>query len=277
VYKQSPIWLEVFGYGFTSETGTTVPTALPISAMFTINVYSSSDNGKDWAMLNSSTSATCHGDSGGPVIYYRAAEKALVLVGITTAASGVTKSVNCGDMLYGSSSVIFTKLSSYSGLAASTLNTEARYRPSATVLDSATRTLETYRNYTSELSDFEDLISPATKKRLFTNNKNMTAFQNLVDDYETKLNSHEEALNQSMDFLYINSGVLEANSREMSASIESSLKKYEAKIDPLINKIRKTLPLFVCSNEVQIKDFPASKKCPKGYEKVDLPLPFGDL
>jgi hypothetical protein len=242
--------------------------------MFKLDVQLSSGE-KDWAVIHSTNSALCHSDSGGPVIYYNELEKALVLVGIATASSGISTE-NCGSMLFGTSSAAFTKLSSYSGLAASTLNTEARYRPSALVLNSAFEILEGYRNSTSDLSDLEDQIPLATKKRLFTNNKNISAFRKLVDDYENKISTYEEALNQSMDFVYINSGVLEANSQEISASIESSLKKYEAKIDPLITKIRKTLPLFVCSNEVQVKDFPASKKCPKGYEKTELPLPFGD-
>ena len=275
-YKQSPTWLEVFGYGYTSDSGPDVPTTVPISAMFTIDVGLSASNNKDWGALNSSSSATCHGDSGGPVIYYRAAEKALVLVGITTGTTFLSTTANCGTLLFGSSSSLFTKLSSYSGLAESAINTEARYRASALVVNSALETLEGYRNSTSELSDFVDLIPPTTGKRLITNNKNVSAFQKLVDDYESKLNTYEEALTQSMDFVYINSGVLEANSPEISGNIETNLKKYELKIDVLINKIRKTLPLFVCSNNKNFKDLPASKKCPKGYEKLDLPLPFGD-
>lgn len=276
MYKQSRTELELLGYGFISDYGTASPITSPISAIFTLNVNLDLDGRRDWGSLVSSSSATCRGDSGGPVIYYRAAEKALVLVGIATASSGLD-ALNCGDFLFGNASASFTKLSSYSGLAASTINTEARYRPSALVLNSAYEILEGYRNSTSDLGELENQIPLATKKRLFGSNKNISTFRKLVDDYESKVNTYDEALNQSMDFVYINSGVLEANSREISASIESSLKKFEAKIDPLISKILKTLPLFVCSNEVQVKDYPVSKKCPKGYEKTELPKPFGDL
>jgi hypothetical protein len=275
IYSQSPTWLEVIGYGFTGDSGTEKPTSAPVSAIFNINVNSSAGSGKDWGALNSSTSALCHGDSGGPVIYYREAEKTIILVGVYTAATGLQDATNCGTMQFGVSTSTFTKLSSYAGLATSALKTESRYRPSALALDMAFEKLGEYRTNISDLSDFEEQIPPATKKRLFTNNKNIITFQKLVDDYETKINTYEETLKQTMDFVFINSGVLEANTPEISGSIETTLKKYETKINAIAIKIHKTLPLFVCSNDVLIKDFPASKKCPKGYEKVELPQPFG--
>ena len=242
---------------------------------FNINVNSSAGSGKDWGALNSSTAALCHGDSGGPVIYYREAEKTIILVGVFTAATGLQDSTNCGTMQFGVSTSTFTKLSSYSELATSALRTEARYRPSALALDMAFTQLDEYRTNIMDLSDFEEQIPPATKKRLFTNNKNIVAFQKLVDDYEIKINTYEETVNQSMDFIFINSSILEANTKEISGIIETNLKKYETKIDALVTKIHKTLPLFVCSNDIQVKDFPSSKKCPRGYEKVELPQPFG--
>ena len=270
-YTQSPIWLEILGYGNTSQTETTVPTTSPVSGMFSLDSYSSAGKRKDWGLLNSVTSVVCRGDSGGPVIYYRAEEKALVLVGIVTATTGTTSTLNCGNS---SSTVIFTKLSSYSGLAASTLITEARYRPAAIVLDSGFENLDAYKDIASDLIDYAEQLPPATKKRLVDNNKNVSSFFVLIEDYEIKLNDQEEQLNQSMEFTFINSGVLEANSRSVGAGFEASLKPFQIKIDALLVKIGKTLPEFVCTSGTQTKDLPSNKKCPKGYKKTELTKPF---
>jgi hypothetical protein len=274
-YELNPPWLEAIGYGFTSNSGQEVPTTYPISGMFLLD-FSFNPSSFDEATFYSTKSSLCHGDSGAPVIYYREEEKDVVLVGIFTSLFTTDTTSNCASQNSGLSSANFVKLSSYSALAESTLRTEARYRPSALVIGSATELLEGYRNSISDLNDLGDQLSVAAKKKLITNNRNIEVFVKLVDEYETKIESYEESLNQSMDFASINWAVLEANTPDIKRTIQTNLKKYEARINLLASKIQKTLPLFVCSNDIQIKDFPSNKKCPKGYAKVELPQPFGD-
>jgi len=270
-YKTSQTSLEEFGYGFTTETTSENPTGAPLSAMFYLDVALSSGT-KDWAVMHSNTSASCRGDSGGPVIYYRKAENALVLTGIFTHGTGMGG--NCGSFQFGSSTSVFTKLSSYADLAASTLNTASKYQTTAKVLNAAYENLDGYKTNNSDLSDFADQLPLSTKKRVFDNNKNVAALYTLTEDYGNKVNDYQEILDQSMDFTFINSGILEANSPTVGASFEVSLKPFESKINALLIKIAKVLPSVVCTNDLQTKDLPSSKKCPKGYTKKELTKPF---
>jgi len=267
--------LELNGYGFTSETGRDVPTGKPITAMFYLDVALSAGN-KDWAVMSSNLSTACRGDSGGPVMYYRLTEKALVLVGVASTAlvSAETPDANCATSRFGTFSAPFTKLSSNSEMVASTLNTESRYRPSALVIDSAVENLFNYRTNVSDLSDFADQLPITTKKRLIDKSKNITALNRLIDEYEIKISDQEELLNESMEFTLLNSAILEANLTSLEAKFEALLVPYEKKFDALFTKISKTLPSFVCISDLNTKDLPSSKKCPKGYEKTELPKPF---
>jgi hypothetical protein len=77
-----------------------------------------------------------------------------------------------------------------------------------------------------------------------------------------------------MDFSIINSGILAANAPDLSKSIEKSLNGYQAKIEALVIKIYKPLPTYVCVSGGNVKDLPKNKRCPKGYEKTELPRPF---
>lgn len=270
-YKTSQTSLEEMGYGLFSESSSEDPTSAPLSAMFYLDVALSSGT-KDWAVMHSNTSASCHGDSGGPVIYYRKAENALVLAGIFTHGSGM--SGNCGSFQFGSSTSVFTKLSSYADLAASTLNTASKYQTTAKVLNTAYENLDGYKTNNSDLSDFADQLPISTKKRLFDHNKNVAALYILTEDYGNKINDYQEILDQSMDFTFINSGILEANSPAVGSDFEVSLKPFETKINALLIKISKALPSAVCTNDSQIKELPSSKKCPKGYAKTELTKPF---
>ena len=141
-------------------------------------------------------------------------------------------------------------------------------------MESGFENLNFYKDLISDFIDYAELLPLATKKRLFDNSKNVSSLYTLIDDYEIKLNDQEELLNQSMEFTFINSGVLEANSRSVGTGFESSHKQYQTKIDALFVKIGKTLPEFVCTSGIQIKDLPSSKKCPKGYKKNELIKPF---
>lgn len=270
-YKTSQTWLEEMGYGFTSDSGPDSPYNKPQSAMFYLDV-SLSAGGKDWAVFHSATSSPCHGDSGGPVIYFRSAEKTIVIVGVLISAPGTGS--NCGSFQFGSYTGVFTKVSNFAELAASTLNTESKYRVGADIIKTAYESLDNYRTNTSDLSDYAELLPPATKKRLFDNNKNVAALYTLIEDYGLKVNDQEEILNQSMEFTFINSGVLEANSAPVGGDFETSFKPFEAKIKALLPKISKVLPTYVCTNDLLIKDLPSSKKCAKGYTKFELTKPF---
>ena len=270
-YKTAQTQLIAIGYGFTGESKTDFPYKSPVSAWYTLDVSQPSE-GNDWAVFNSSNSALCLGDSGGPVIRYQADTRTIVIVGVIMGAASVGG--NCGSFQYGSYSASFAKVSSFPGLAASTLITEERYRPSALVLESGFERLNVYKDVTSDFIDYAELLPLATKKRLFDNSKNVTALYTLIDDFQTKLNDQEELLNQSMEFTFINSGVLEANSRSVGAGFEASLKPFQTKIDALLVKIGKTLPEFVCTSGAQTKDLPSNKKCPKGYKKTELTKPF---
>jgi len=269
-YKTSQTSLEEFGYGFTTESSSETPTKAPVSAMFYLDVALSSGP-KDWAVMHSNTSSSCRGDSGGPVIYYRQAENALVLVGILSNSTGPGQ---CGSFQFGSSTSVFTKLSSYADLAASTLNTASKYQTTAKVLNTAYENLDGYKTNNSDLSDFADQLPLSTKKRVFDNNKNVAALYILTEDYENKINDYQEILDQSMDFTFINSGILEANSPAVGSNFEVSLNPFETKINALLKKIAKVLPSAVCTNDLQTKDLPSSKKCPKGYTKKELTKPF---
>lgn len=269
-YKTSQTSLEEFGYGFTSESSSENPTKAPVSAMFYLDVALSSGN-KDWAVMHSITSASCKGDSGGPVIYYRKAENALVLVGILSKSTGPGQ---CGSFEFGSYTSVFTKLSNYADLAASTLNTASKYQITAKVLNTAYENLDGYKTNSSDLSEFADQLPLSTKKRVFDNNKNVAALYILTEDYGNKINDYQEILDQSMDFTFINSGILEANSPAVGSNFEVSLKPFETKINALLIKISKALPSAVCTNDSQIKDLPSSRKCPKGYAKTELTKPF---
>lgn len=271
VYKTAQTQLIAIGYGFTGESKTDFPYKSPVSAVYELDVSQSPD-GNDWAVFNSTNAALCRGDSGGPVIFYQADTRTVIIVGVIMGA--VSVGGNCGSLQYGSYSGSFAKVSSFPGLAASTLVTEARYRPSALVLESGFERLNVYKDVTSDFIDYAELLPLATKKRLFDNSKNVTALYKLIDEFQTKINDQEELLNQSMEFTFINSGVLEANSSSVGAGFEATLKPYQTKIDALFVKIGKTLPEFVCTSGTQTKDLPSSKKCPKGYKKTELTKPF---
>jgi len=272
VYSASQTSLEIIGYGLTSDVSTEMLDKSPLSGIFNLNVYLSAGSGKDWAVLNSNSSATCKGDSGAPVLYYRAAESALVLVGIVSGTIGA--STNCGSFQFGAATSVFTKVSSYSGLAASTLNTQSKYRYGADILTTAYESLDAGKSYITDLDDFAEKLPPSTKKRLFSKNKNIETLVRYIDDYKTKISEQEAVLNKSMEFSFINSAVLAANTPGVGANLEKVLKPFEIKIDALAAKIYKALPSYVCVGDLQTKDLPSTKRCPKGYEKTELPKPF---
>jgi replication initiation and membrane attachment protein DnaB len=166
------------------------------------------------------------------------------------------------------------KISSFSDLAKSTEITNDKYVIGKTALDAAFNKLDEFRTKLSDLSDFADQLSPASKKRIFENNKDVAKINGYIDEFENKVNDLEEVLNESMDFTYINSGVLEANSPTVGKNFEANVKPFVTKINPLFTKISKTLPSFVCTSDSLIKDLPLSKKCPKGYTKTELTKPF---
>lgn len=268
-YKLGTSAFAINGYGYTSETN--YGGNQPISGIFTLDLnYSQGD--KDWAVLRSIVSATCHGDSGGPILAYNQIEKAFILVGVL---QGGVSTGNCSYMQSNGGSInMFMKLSSFSDLAKSTEITNDRYMIGKTALDAAFSKLDVYKTKLSDLSDFADQLSPASKKRIYENSKDVAKINRYIEEFENKVNDLEEVLNESMDFTYINSGVLEANSSAVGAKFEASLKQYATKINPLITKISKTLPSFVCSSDSLIKDLPSNKKCPKGYTKTELTKPF---
>jgi hypothetical protein len=208
-YKNSQTTLEVDGYGFIDET-VLMPDKSPVGAILYLDVAQSSGN-KDWAVLHSNTSAVCHGDSGSPVLYYRSVESSLVLVGILTNARSNLIQDNCGDFQSGTSQSYFVKLSAYSALANSTLDTETKYRPSAYLLTGAFTKLDIYRTGLSNLGDFADQLTPETKKRVFDNNKNVDALNLLLSDYFDQLYEFEDSLTTSMNFASIYAGVTDSS------------------------------------------------------------------
>jgi hypothetical protein len=271
-YKNAQTTLEVDGYGFIGETEL-LPDKSPVAAILYLDVGQSSGN-KDWAVLHSNTSTACHGDSGSPVLYYRSAESALVLVGILTNARSSLIQDKCGNFQSGTSQSYFVKLSSYSALANSILDTETKYRPSAYLLTGAFTKLDIYRTGLSNLVDFADQLTPTTKKRVFDNNKNVDALNSLLSDYFDKLYEFEDSLTKSMDFTSIYSDVTDTSASPQNSKIASSLGSFETKIDALITKISRVLPYGVCKRDSLTKDLPSSKKCPKGYKKTELTKPF---
>jgi hypothetical protein len=271
-YKNSQTALEVNGYGFLSESES-LPDKSPVSAILNLDIAQSSGD-KDWAVLQSNTSAACHGDSGSPVIYYRSEESALVLVGILTKARTSLISDKCGNFPAGTSKSDFVKLSSYSALANSILDTETKYRPSAYLLTGAFTKLDIYRTGLSNLGDFADQLTPTTKKRVFDNNKNVDALNSLLSDYFDKLYEFEDSLTKSMDFTSVYSDVRDTSVLPQNSNIALSLGSFETKIDALITKISRALPSGVCKRDSLTKDLPSSKKCPKGYKKTELTKPF---
>jgi len=271
IYRTTPTWLEIISYGSTSEAVEDSSPNAPISTMHYTNTVLSSGT-KDWGVVNSSKSAICNGDSGAPVVYFREAESAVVLVGIVTSASGVTG--KCGVFQFGTSTTSFTKLSSYPGLIASTLNTESKYRSGALVLERATASLTNYEKNFSDLEEFVNQLPSATKKRLFDNNKNVNRLNKSITDYKSAVSAQEEVLNKSMDFAFINSGILEANSTEVGYTIRQTLAPYQEKIESQLINISKTLPSAVCIRNNQITNLLPNKKCVKGFVRTDLTKPF---
>ena len=83
-----------------------------------------------------------------------------------------------------------------------------------------------------------------------------------------------EVLNKSMDFIFINSGILEANTPEVSSKIEQSLTPYQDKIQLLLTSISKSLPSAVCTRNTQVRNLLSNKKCAKGFSKTELSKPF---
>lgn len=271
-YRSTQTWLETIGYGLTNPGSKEMVTKAPNSAMFYINVNLSAGGGKDWGTINSNTSAICTGDSGGPVIYYREAEKALVLVGVILGSTGL--STDCGSSQFGSYTTVFTKLSSYAGLSASAFTIASKYRLSADIISLAKSNLESNKIYVSDLDDFANQLPLSTKKRLISKNKNIFILKKLVDEFETKIYSQEEFLNETMDFSLINSTVLAVNAPDVSRGVKTALNGYHSKIENLVEKIYKQLPSYVCVKGNVVRDLSANKKCPKGYEKTELPKPF---
>ena len=268
-YKLGSTAFAIYGYGYTSETS--FAGNQPIAGIFTLDLTYSQGN-KDWAVLRSNASATCHGDSGGPVVAYSQNENAFILVGVMQGGIGTG---NCSYMQSNGGSInMFMKISSFSDLAKSTEITNDKYVIGKTALDAAFNKLDEFRTKLSDLSDFADQLSPASKKRIYENSKDVAKINGYIDEFENKVNDLEEILNESMDFTYINSGVLEANSPTVGKNFEANVKPFIAKINPLISKISKTLPSFVCTSDSLIKDLPSSKKCPKGYTKTELIKPF---
>jgi hypothetical protein len=268
-FKLGSTGFAIYGYGYTSETD--FAANQPVAGIFTLDQTYSQGN-KDWAVLRSNVSATCHGDSGGPVVAYSQIENAFILVGVLQGGVAVG---NCSYMQSNGGSInVIIKLSFYNDLAKSTELTQAKYLVGKYALDTAFTKLDKYKTKLSDLSDFADQLSPSSKKRIYDNNKDVIKLNGYLDDFETKVNDQEEILNQSMEFTYINSGVLEANAPAVGTSFEASFKPFVTKIDPLFTKISKTLPSFVCTSDSLIKDLPSSKKCPKGYTKIELTKPF---
>ena len=270
-YRSTPTWLEIISYGSTSEAVEDSSPTTPISSMHYTNTVLSSGS-KDWGVVNSNKSAICNGDSGAPVIYFRQAENAVVLVGVVTNATGMTG--KCGVFQFGVSTTTFTKLSSYQGLTASTLNTESKYRSGAAILERAKIGLVDYENNVSDLNNFVNQLPDSTRKRLFDNSKNVANLNKSIRDYGLAISSQEEVLNKSMDFIFINSGILEANTPEVSSKIEQSLTPYEEKIQLLLTSISKSLPSAVCTRNAQVRNLLSSKKCAKGFIKTELFKPF---
>jgi hypothetical protein len=254
------------GYGFISNSGPEIPTKMPLSGMSFLDVELSA-GGKDWAVMYSNKSSICKGDSGAPVIYYRAEEKAIVLVGIISSSLGDSQ---CGDFQFNVSTSVFTKLSSFSELAAATLNTESKYRTGADVLNAAYENLNSYTAKASDLRAYIDQLPPATMRRMLKN-KDLNSIYALVDDYADEVSNKQVILDKSMDFIFINSGVLEANSPSYATNFKSSFAPYEIKAKALFAKVAKLLPSAVCINGVTTKDLPSNKKCPKGYTKTPAP------
>ena len=268
-YKLGTSAFAIYGYGYTSETKYAGNQA--VAAIFSLDLTYSQGN-KDWAVLRSNNSATCHGDSGGPVVAYNQNDDDFILVGVLQGGVGIG---NCSYMQSNGGSInMFMKLSSFSDLAKSTEVTNDRYVIGKKVLDASFSKLDVYKTKLSDLSDFADQLSPATKKRIFVNNKDVAKINVYIAEFENKVNDFEELLNESMDFTFINSGILEANAPALGKNIEASLKQLSSKINPLTTKISKTLPSFVCTSDSLIKDLPSSKKCPKGYTKTELAKPF---
>ena len=266
IYRTTKTWLEVLGYGFISNSGPEIPTKMPLSGMSFLDVELSA-GGKDWAVMYSNKSSICKGDSGAPVIYYRAEEKAIVLVGIISSSLGDSQ---CGDFQFNVSTSVFTKLSSFSELAAATLNTESKYRTGADVLNAAYENLNSYTAKASDLRAYIDQLPPATMRRMLKN-KDLNSIYALVDDYADEVSNKQVILDKSMDFIFINSGVLEANSPSYATNFKSSFAPYEIKAKALFAKVAKLLPSAVCINGVTTKDLPSNKKCPKGYTKTPAP------
>lgn len=270
-YRSTPTWLEIISYGSTSEAvGDSSPTT-PTSSMHYTNTVLSSGS-KDWGVVNSNKSAICNGDSGAPVIYFRQAENTIVLVGVVTNATGLTG--KCGLFQFGVSTTSFTKLSSYSGLAASTLNTESRYRSAALILESSKTSLANFEQNFLDLEEFVNQLPIATKKRLFDKNKNVNKLSKLISEFGLEVSAQEEVLNKSMDFVFINSGILEANSPEVGPQMRQALAKYQETIESQLLSISKSLPSAICVRSSQVSNLLPNRKCAKGFVKTELIKPF---
>jgi len=267
-YRNASTGIEIIGYGPADESKSSSPN--PISGFFAIN-SSLSYGVKDWGVIQSTKSSVCYGDSGGPVIYYRANENALVLVGVIKGVSNV--SGNCGASQGGIYTGTFTLVSTYSYLSASTDVTENKYRIGKDVIDQAWEQYNTYSTNSSDIIDFYEYFPAATQKKV-KNNINVINLDKAIESYRVKVDELEQQLKDSMDFAKINSVVLEANSAAVGINFEDKLASSKKKIDTLLVKVSKIFPAFVCSNEVEIKDMPSNKKCPKGYTKTELTKPF---
>jgi hypothetical protein len=267
-FKTSYTGLEVHGFGYLNNEGTTADE--PKSAFFAVQPNLSAGN-KDWAVMQSINSSLCQGDSGGPAIYYREAEKALILVGIVVGISGTT--TKCGSYQFGLYTATFTLLSSYSGLASSTELTENKYRIGKDAIDEISSTIDKVDQNLIDLDNFMSEL-PITLQKKIKANSNLKNINKQLDVLKTQYDGYIAALDESMSFVKINSALIEANSSAIGYNWQGKSAPVIQRIDSYLTKLSKSLPSSQCITATQVREIQSNGKCPKGYLKVSLEKPF---